>query len=242
MPWIDVPITSTSDRVEERDVAIEVPAGMRVVALELATAGGGRSEARLMRADDAHEQFRVAVERERDPALLEVQDGRAILRVFPVAADRPAHVTLELEPIVPDGPYLDAPVARGLDEHVSLYAATPEVRGHGRIARVIIDPVGEPARENTLDWREIRAFVRLHEPQLRRCYDLALARDHALAGTAELRFVIGADGAVASVAVGGSLASPDANACLAHEVASWTFRASDSATVASYPINFELPR
>jgi hypothetical protein len=154
-----------------------------------------------------------------------------VLHVYPVERDRPAHVTLSL---ARDG-------EAGIDASTSLYAETPPPVIHGRAPQVIIELSGVPVREDWVEPREIRSVVRLHEPQLRRCYDLALVRDHALAGTAELHFVIGADGTVQSAAVDGSLPSADALTCITLEATTWRFREGDGPVEVNYPLTFQPP-
>jgi hypothetical protein len=230
MPWIDVEVTAISPVAVERDVSVDVPDGMHVVAMEIES-GGVRAQAHAMPATDASERFLRIVRLQRDPALLEQgDDGRVVLHVYPVERDRPAHARILL-----------ARETQVLGEQTALYAETPPP-AHERIPVVIIDQAPSVERETSLDPREIRRFVHLHQPQLRRCYDVALLRDHALAGTAELHFVIGADGAVATAAVDGSLPSADALACLEHEVATWQFHATDGPIAVNYPIDFEPPR
>jgi len=229
MPWIDVEVTAISPAPVERDISVEVPDGMHVVGMDIEI-GGEKTSARTMPAADATERFLGVVHARRDPALLEEDEyGRVVLHVFPIERDRPAHVRLTVAP--------DA----GVDATTSLYAETPPPPAHGRVPHVISDPIAEPAFDASLDPHEIRALVRLHEPQLRRCYSVELQRDHALAGTAELHFVVGTDGAVESAVAGGSLPSPDALACLAHEVATWRFREGDRPVAVNYPLTFEPP-
>jgi hypothetical protein len=246
MPWIlavsvppavsttiDVEVTAISPDPVERDVAVDVPDGMHVVAMAV-DSGGVRTQAQALSASAASDRFLANVHVRRDPALLEqTDDGRVALHVYPVMRDRPAHVTLTL-----------AHDAAGLDAATSLYAETPPppLPPHSHIPHVAADPIGVAARTNSLDAREIRDAVQLHEPQLRRCYDVSLQRHPTLAGTAELHFTIAADGAVAASAVEGSLPSADALACLAGEAASWRFHPIDGPIAVNYPLTFQLPR
>jgi hypothetical protein len=220
---IDVAIET--DAVDPTEVArvIELPAGAHVVAMRF-----GDRDAIAMRADRGYARYRAEVDRERDPALLEQDHGRATLRVFPVSRSAPARVQLTID----DGPI--APAA--------LYVGPPPSRGRSPVV-VCSMPIVESFSDRSLTSLEIRHGVRLHTPAVRACYSRALQRDRALAGALELHFVIGADGAVAAVAVDGALAaaSDDVRACVAREVATWRFREGDRAVAVGYPLIFEPP-
>jgi hypothetical protein len=56
-----------------------------------------------------------------------------------------------------------------------------------------------------------------------------------------MHFVVGADGSVVNASVGGSLPSADALACVAREVETWQFRATQGATEVNYPLTFQPP-
>ena len=79
---------------------IEVPRDVAVTGLKLQL-GAGTSIASFVWNEPARDGYDKIVDRERDPALLELQTSNAThhqmwLRVFPVTADTPARVTIEL--------------------------------------------------------------------------------------------------------------------------------------------------
>ncbi|HTJ40532.1 MAG TPA: AgmX/PglI C-terminal domain-containing protein [Kofleriaceae bacterium] len=216
----------------EVSVPIEVPAGMHVVAMAI-TIDGERMRARPMSPDVAREKYERIVEHRRDPALLEdAGGGRVRVRVFPLVRGHAATITLSIES--DHAPIFDDPIR--VDDATSLLAYLP---GEDRVPSVVIAAPDPPYRDAGLSPSEIRGTIRLHEAELRHCYELATLRDHALAGTASLHFVIGPDGRVNAPSIDGSISDEAALACMHDALAAWQFRAGAGYVQVNYPITFQ---
>ena len=83
-------------------------------------------------------------------------------------------------------------------------------------------------------------MVKVHIPQLRRCYTVAAQGDRSLQGVANLHFAIERDGNVDAVSVDGELSDQNVRSCLAAEVSTWRFYPTDTAVAVNYPLRFEL--
>ena len=69
-------------------------------------------------------------------------------------------------------------------------------------------------------------------------YERELQRHHGLSGTADAKFLIAEDGTTRDIVIEGTLPSPTARACIAEEVATWTFPPSGVNTRVNYPLTF----
>jgi Vault protein inter-alpha-trypsin domain len=226
-----VMVTTGEASATEVVLPIELPDGAHVTAMAIVGDDGTRLKATAMRADRAAGLYQDEVDRARDPALLEQRpDGRVVLHVYPVTRDRPVRIELT----VADRGLPIAPVA--------LYAGPPPGPRGRQAAIVTCRLFAEAAVDlSTVGAHEIRRLVRLHTPQLRRCYSVALQRDRALEGTAALHFAITPSGTIGSVSVDGTLGSDEVRACLAAEVAGWRVHAGSETVVVNYPLRFVPP-
>ncbi len=97
------------------------------------------------------------------------------------------------------------------------------------------------AAEGKLDKDLIRRVVRAHIPEIRACYNQALARDPNAAGNIVIDFTIGEQGRVTSTAVGSSdfedAAVPQ---CMRTAIGGWLFPKPEGGAVdVSYPFLLE---
>ncbi|MEO8706653.1 MAG: AgmX/PglI C-terminal domain-containing protein [Kofleriaceae bacterium] len=196
---------------------------------------------------------------------------RVDLHVFPVASKSPAKVELTLElpgPIAIEpgafplalrvegklrtwkrfdtAVHLALPVplapsrATSVTARASLLAGVPLVmRAESRYSQT---PRSEWA--NLPNKTGIRRAVRLSAPRLTHCYELAVQRQDALHepidSEAVMRFRILANGAVANITVEG-MADGDATACIAKEIASWSFANPEAIPIeVNYPLHLKL--
>ena len=113
--------------------------------------------------------------------------------------------------------------------------------GRPRGAAAALVKLGVPTVAGKLDKNVIRRVVRQHLDELRYCYERALAREPAIAGTLTATFVIDATGNVTTVAATGVHAEVDA--CVAHRVRGWRFPKPSGGSVVSvsFPIAFAPP-
>lgn len=88
----------------------------------------------------------------------------------------------------------------------------------------------------------IRETVRAHTPEVRMCYESALADAPDLEGKVEVRFTINPDGTVSgSEVAASSLQSAVAERCVLSAVDGWRFPTqADGPTVVRYPFRFSL--
>lgn len=96
--------------------------------------------------------------------------------------------------------------------------------------------------EGSLDKEIIRRVVRAHIPEIRHCYNEALARDPKAQGRVILDFTIGTDGKVLGSKVGEStLKDAQAGECMRAAVAKWVFPKPEGGGVVavSYPFLLE---
>lgn len=116
--------------------------------------------------------------------------------------------------------------------------------GGGLRGRVVEAPTvraSAPAVQGSLAPEVIRRVVLRHLGEVRRCYDLALARAPQLAGRFGLRFVVGPDGRVvaASADPGSTLRDAAFEACVTAAVRRWLFPATGGGVVTvAYPFVF----
>jgi hypothetical protein len=104
------------------------------------------------------------------------------------------------------------------------------------------DGVAAPPHRGSLDPEAVRRVVREHIDELRRCYQLGLDRDPALAARISISFTIGPSGAVVEAHAVGSAdyPYPEVPACIEAELLRWRFPAprDGGSVVVSYPFTF----
>lgn len=74
-----------------------------------------------------------------------------------------------------------------------------------------------------LDVSAIRRVVRQAQPQVRACYERRLKVNNILQGNVQVRMIVGRDGSVEQVAVGGSLRDPEVFSCVRRLANTWRF-------------------
>ncbi len=86
----------------------------------------------------------------------------------------------------------------------------------------------------------IQSILRIHNPEVRRCYETGLTRRPGLTGRVNLAFTIGADGRVSSATVRSStLGDPAVEACIARSVADLRFPPTGNPVEVETPFNFQ---
>ncbi|HEU0037370.1 MAG TPA: AgmX/PglI C-terminal domain-containing protein [Kofleriaceae bacterium] len=108
-----------------------------------------------------------------------------------------------------------------------------------RDAGILGPTPGQPPPAGPLDKDTIRREVRTHLRRVEFCYEKALLERPTLAGTTTVKFVIAADGHVASATGAGF--DPDVDTCVAKVVLAMRFPASNAGdTAVSYPFVFRF--
>ena len=77
--------------------------------------------------------------------------------------------------------------------------------------------------EGNLDVSALQQVVARQRPQVRACYERALKQNNILQGTVNVRMIIGSDGSVEQVSVGGSLRDNEVFGCVRRLARDWTF-------------------
>jgi hypothetical protein len=193
---------------------------------------------------------------------------RLMLHVFPVAKTSPARVviTMQLPPLEAieldapghaivelDGEQLEtihaelparawmsedpAPRAR-VTALTSLFASEPAPATLATVPMVTIDKPQTACYFGVPN--DVRKRIKLAHPALRHCYIKQAQRDPTLAGSVTMTFVIGLDGRARDISTAGTLANATVHACIAEQVASWTFARTDELRRINYPLQFRL--
>lgn len=77
--------------------------------------------------------------------------------------------------------------------------------------------------EGNLDVSALQQVVARQRPQVRSCYERALKQNNILQGTVNVQMIIGSDGSVEQVNVGGSLRDNEVFGCVRRLARNWTF-------------------
>jgi TonB family protein len=108
------------------------------------------------------------------------------------------------------------------------------------------DPIGDPAKApvfaGPLSKEQIRDVMRANQAKVRYCYERELVKLPQLAGTVVVKFVVRADGGVASAVVKfSSLGNAAAEQCIAHVVTTFVFPPplGGGIVVVSYPYQLQ---
>lgn len=102
---------------------------------------------------------------------------------------------------------------------------------------------GEATTTGGLSRELVQRTIRRNLNQVRFCYEQGLQRRPDLEGRVSVRFMIGADGRVASASIADSSGTLDSvGQCAADSVRRWTFASSDGPTLVTYPFVFQSPR
>jgi len=92
----------------------------------------------------------------------------------------------------------------------------------------------------SVDAREIRREVKRHIVRLGRCYEKVIEYRGGIEGEAVLHFLIGTSGKIESASVDGTITDEQIKTCLAEVVATFEFRAGDSAVLVNYPLRLRI--
>jgi hypothetical protein len=218
--WVTIVVGS--DRYQhERDLTLDVPAGMRLVGMAVDDGGGPLWAERRPRwaaaADYYHGQTPTLVEAAgsssgEDHLIVRISDGGTFELALCASCD-------------------------GVDDDTSLFLETN--RPH---RGVIIDRFPSASMSlPELDKAIIRRVVQFQLPQLRRCLMLVGQRDR-VDGNVQLDFLIRDDGTTSDTTIETAPQLESARDCLAGVVATLTFPATAAATEVHYPIAFRLDR
>jgi hypothetical protein len=134
-------------------------------------------------------------------------------------------------------PRSEGPRAFGGVDHAALARQRSQLAAPPRGAPSVI--AGTPKVSGALDRAVVERLVRSHLPQLRACYERALAADPEMTGTVTVTFLAAPDGRVTTTNVVGSGVAPSVSACVALVVQALPFPAGQPLSV-SYPFEFVL--
>lgn len=138
------------------------------------------------------------------------------------------------------------PAARASDAAASEKRGTTEAAATGGEAKAPTASGGEPVRQakalpmGSIDRDGVREVIQSHADEIRACYEAALEEDAGLNGKVVLKWVIRADGSVASPIVEASsttLRSDKLLECMLSRVKGWTFPKPEGGGIAviTYP-------
>ena len=114
-----------------------------------------------------------------------------------------------------------------------------------KLLRVALLLVALPAAahpDSTRYLEAVRDVVRRHLGELRRCYEIVLAKRPDARASFTLKFTIAKDGSVSDATVdNGRLADAEILACALKRARRWTFpRPADAPVVVTYPLNVDV--
>ena len=99
-----------------------------------------------------------------------------------------------------------------------------------------------PIIVGSLNKRLVQHIVRLHQKEIRHCYEVSLLKDKTLNGSVTTQFIILPDGSVESARViDSTLNNPELEQCMIDHIKNWKFYAIpnfDGITVVNYPFTF----
>ncbi|MEO8841283.1 MAG: hypothetical protein ABI591_22725 [Kofleriaceae bacterium] len=218
--WVTVEVAN--DRYQhERELALDVPAGNRVVGLAVDDGGGIGWAARRPRWAAASDFYHGQT-----PTLVEAEGS----------SDGVDHYTVR---IFDGGTYAFAlcESCDGVDADTSLFFDTQ--RAH---RGVIVDfAPGVAMSSPDLDKAIIRRVVQFQMPQFRRCLMVVGQRDR-VDGNVELGFLIRDDGTTTDLTITTPPQLESARDCLAEVVGTLSFPATGTETEVHYPLTFKLDR
>jgi hypothetical protein len=154
-------------------------------------------------------------------------------RIAEVFEEPPGRRGADLESLA-ESPLLDAPRRERVQAEIARLRALPRPGD-------ATTPGASPIVNGRLPPEVIQRIVRQHFPQIRRCYERALATKPDLTGRVVTRFVIGRDGSVMTASDGGSdLGDSAVQACVIAVFQGLSFPQPDGGIVTvTYPIVFK---
>lgn len=205
------------------------------------------------------EEHRLAEQRRRSPGYT-VEPGTAIQWVdgSPAGWTTGKHELMQPRHDVDERACFDVPLRSTENTAVVLCFAANDVLGSAparpsSAARPSVDArrpaiprvrPGKATVKGSLDKDVIRGIVRTHLDEVRACYEAGLARDAALAGEVAIRFAIGGNGRVSSVAIvdDATLADLEVRECIVSAFERWKFPKSsdESTTLVIFPMVMEM--
>lgn len=122
--------------------------------------------------------------------------------------------------------------------HLDALNASQAAQARTKVLDLSKDAAATTPGSGSLDRKVIAEVVKRNSNRVRMCYERALATTPGIAGTVRVRFVIGADGSVASVSDGGSDVPDDKlTACILATFAGLRFPAPEGGPVTvNYPV------
>jgi TonB family protein len=176
------------------------------------------------------------------PVLTVTREGVLYLDRVPVTADKlEEHLRFALTSRGEDTLLIRGDKAQLFDTAVDVMAIAKRA-GARNVGVLSADAVAPAPRSSTgtLDPALLAREVRSHMPDIRRCYETALAAKPGLSGRIVLKFTVAADGQVETPSLGEStLGSPQAESCVVELARSWRFPAPEGGPVeAEFPFVF----
>jgi len=156
-------------------------------------------------------------------------DAGSVTVVAPLPLPPPA--LTELAPSPMPMPTLESALDAG---------TSPAPRDAGAAPKTPLAGHGAATVSGSLPPDVVRSVVQRHMARIRYCYEQGLTRDPSLAGTVKIRFVIAADGAVATATESDStLGAPTVTSCIVRTFQSMVFPAPSGGIVTvTYPLTF----
>ena len=113
----------------------------------------------------------------------------------------------------------------------------------GLVSGISVPKVSALTIAGSIDKRQIQRVIRLHENEIRHCYNVALLKDKKLTGKVTTTFLINPDGTVDKALIAEStLNNPEVERCIVDRIEKWVFykiRTNwDNKMIVTYTYNF----
>ena len=113
----------------------------------------------------------------------------------------------------------------------------------GLVSGISVPKVSALTIAGSIDKRQIQRVIRLHENEIRHCYNVALLKDKKLTGKVTTTFLINPDGTVDKALIAEStLNNPEVEQCIVDRIEKWVFykiRTNwDNKMIVTYTYNF----
>ncbi len=94
----------------------------------------------------------------------------------------------------------------------------------GLVSGISVPKVSALTIAGSIDKRQIQRVIRLHENEIRHCYNVALLKDKKLTGKVTTTFLINPDGTVDKALIAEStLNNPEVEQCIVDRIEKWVF-------------------
>ena len=115
----------------------------------------------------------------------------------------------------------------------------------GLLLSISVPKVSALTIAGCIDKRQFQRVIRLHENEIRHCYNVALLKDKKLTGRVKTMFLVNPDGIVEKALIAEStLNNPEVEQCIVDHIEKWVFykyensRYCNNKTIVTYTYNF----